>query len=97
MSDLPPDVLNDPAFSGKVANLLVTTTDAPIVPLCGEFEDLVAGRVCVYLCSICWRVHVRQRVHTSMRVQRFRVMLTTKLPILTNSIISTVSPRNMPL
>jgi hypothetical protein len=74
MSELPPDVLNDPAFSGKVANLLASSTDAPILPLCGEFEDLVAGRVpfnvlactCVLLagtvyvhvCSMCLHVHV---------------------------------------
>jgi hypothetical protein len=47
MSDVPPDVLNNPAFSGKVANLLVTTSEAADLPICGEFQDLVAGKVCV--------------------------------------------------
>ncbi len=50
MSDLPPNVLNNPAFSGKVANLLVTTAEAADLPVCGEFQDLVAGRECVCVC-----------------------------------------------
>jgi hypothetical protein len=45
VSKLPEDVLNNPAFSGKVANLLVTTTEAPELPECGQFQDLVAGEM----------------------------------------------------
>ncbi len=43
VSQIPPDVMNNPAFSGKVANLLITTTVPPEVPVCGEFQDLIAG------------------------------------------------------
>jgi hypothetical protein len=50
MSELPPDVLNNRAFSGKVANLLVTTTDPADMPVCGEFHDLIAGGHCVCVC-----------------------------------------------
>jgi hypothetical protein len=43
VASLPPEVLNNPAFSGKVANMLVTNTDPPEVPQCGEFQQLVGG------------------------------------------------------
>jgi hypothetical protein len=45
VSNLPEDVLNNPAFSGKVANLLVTTTEALELPECSQFQDLVAGQM----------------------------------------------------
>jgi hypothetical protein len=52
VSQLPQDVLNNPSFSGKVANLLVTTTDPPPLPECGEFKDLIAGRpvLAIFIC-----------------------------------------------
>jgi hypothetical protein len=37
------EVLNNPAFSGKLANMLVTTTEPPEVPECSEFQQLVSG------------------------------------------------------
>jgi hypothetical protein len=49
-SELPHDVLNNPAFSGKVANLLATTTDPPELPVCGKFQDLVAGNIYACIC-----------------------------------------------
>ncbi len=43
VASLPTSVLNNPAFSGKVANMLVTNTDPPENPLCTEFQRLVGG------------------------------------------------------
>ena len=63
VSELPPDVLNNPAFSGKVANLLVTSTELPELPVCGEFQDLIAGaNVAVCLC-ICMYMNMYIYMH----------------------------------
>ncbi len=83
VSVLPPSVLNDPAFSGKVVNLLSTTTDPPELPECGEFKDLVAGRpmkaiiyniytqLCMYVCMhviyVCIYIYTYMYTYTYIR------------------------------
>jgi hypothetical protein len=68
VSEIPPDVMNNPAFSGKVANLLITTTMPPEVPMCGEFQDLVGGRIPCYLCSCICSTEIIQATQ-SKRIQ----------------------------
>jgi hypothetical protein len=44
VASIPASVLNNQEFSGKVANMLVSSTIAPDTPICGEFQQLVGGK-----------------------------------------------------
>jgi hypothetical protein len=78
VSELTPDVLNNPAFSGKVANLLATTTDPPDLPVCGKFQDLVAGNIYVYACMYMGYVAIVFRTWLQVHLYATRLVVAFK-------------------